>query len=115
MRVVVILYAALLFIACQPRPAVLLTHLGTTIPRDFTRPNVETIALGDTLPSDLRARSGASTAAGSVVAQLIVPPEAEAMDDAKARARMESHLEEIRQFDGKNGPAAATAGPNSAT
>ena len=79
-RVVAILYAALLFMACQPPPAVLLTHLGTTIPREFTRPNGETIALGDSLPSDLQARAGVSTGAGSVVVLLLVPPEVEAMD-----------------------------------
>jgi hypothetical protein len=50
-----------------------------------------------------------------VIGGAMTEAEAEAMDDAQARARMESHLEEIRQFDGKNGPAAATAGPNSAT
>jgi hypothetical protein len=50
-----------------------------------------------------------------VIGGAMTEAEAEAMDDAKARADMESILEEIRQFDGKNGPAAATAGPNSAT
>ena len=76
----VMLSAVLLFFGCQPRPVVLVIHGGATIPRTFARLDGTTLALGDTLPSELQASSEAPTGAGSVVAVLSVPPEPENLD-----------------------------------